>query len=202
MVLSLICGGVAVGMVGMAYAAVPLYRVFCQATGFDGTVRRGEGPIGAALDQKLTVRFDTNVRGLPWAFKPEVSSQEIQIGAPSQAWFKIRNDGDTPITGRAVYNVTPESAATYFIKTECFCFKDQTIPAHTEMRFPVIYYVQPGFVKDRDTKTFQEITLSYTYYPSTKVAQGAAIAPVPAALAKTAAIKPPEALGGTPSRGL
>ena len=197
--LSLVCGGVAVAMVGAAYAAVPFYRAFCQATGFDGTVRRGDGPIGAALDRKLTVRFDTNVRNLPWRFKPEVPSQDIQIGAPSQAWIKIRNDGDVPITGRAVYNVTPESAAAYFIKTECFCFKDQTIPAHTEMRYPVIYYVQPGFVKDRDTRQFQVITLSYTYFPSVKAAQAE---PVPTAPQQTAALKPREALGGTPSRGL
>jgi cytochrome c oxidase assembly protein subunit 11 len=202
LVLSLVCGGVAIGMVGMAYAAVPFYRAFCQATGFDGTVRRGDGPIGAPIDRKLTVRFDTNVRNLPWTFKPEVPSQEIQIGAPSQAWFKIKNNSDVPITGRALYNVTPESAAAYFIKTECFCFKDQTIPAHTEMRFPVIYYVQPGFAKDRDTKLFQEITLSYTYFPSTNVAQPAVAAPAAAPLAKTAAAKAPEALGGTPSRGL
>src|SRR5882757_4643946 len=143
MTLSLICAGVAVAMVGASYAAVPLYRAFCQATGFDGTVRRGAGPIGDPLDHSLTVRFDTNVRGLPWKFRPEVASQQTRIGAPAMAWFKIRNDGETPLTGRAIYNVTPESAAAYFIKTECFCFKDQTIPAHTEMRFPVIYYVQP-----------------------------------------------------------
>jgi cytochrome c oxidase assembly protein subunit 11 len=206
LVLSLVCGGIAVGMVGAAYAAVPFYRAFCQATGFDGTVRRGSGPIGEALDKTLTVRFDTNVRGLPWVFRPEVPSQTIRIGAPSMAWFKIRNDGDVPITGRALYNVTPESAAAYFIKTQCFCFSDQTIPAHTEMRFPVIYYVQPGYVKDRDARVFEEITLSYTYYPSTRNAQAAPqvvpAQPVKGAVTQTAATRPREALGGTPSRGL
>ena len=200
--LSLVCAGVAVGMVGAAYAAVPIYRAFCQATGFDGTARRGAGPIGAASDRSLTVRFDTNVRGLPWNFRPEASSQEVKLGAPAMAWFKIRNNGDKPITGRAIYNVVPESAGAYFIKTECFCFKDQTIPAHTEMRFPVIYYVQPKFADDRSTRIFQEITLSYTYFPSVRSASAAPAAPEPAALARTSAATAPQALGGTATRGL
>jgi cytochrome c oxidase assembly protein subunit 11 len=168
--IGLICGVVALAMVGAAYAAVPLYRAFCQATGFDGTVKRGTEAAdpNAALKRKITVRFDTNVRGLPWVFKPEQTSQEVRIGAPGQAWFKVRNDSDLPLTGRATYNVVPESAGAYFVKTQCFCFSAQTIPAHTEMRFPVIYYVQPGFARDRETNVFQEITLSYTFFPVAK----------------------------------
>jgi len=196
----LICGGVAVAMVGAAYAAVPLYRAFCQATGFDGTVRRGEAPVeAAASDGSVTVRFDTNVRDLPWAFKPEVVSQEVKLGSPGMAWFKIRNDGDEPITGRATYNVVPESTAAYFIKTQCFCFTDQTIPAHTEMRFPVIYYVEPGFATDPNTKVFQEITLSYTFFPVKK--DGAATT-ARASETDTAALKAAAPLGGTAARGL
>jgi cytochrome c oxidase assembly protein subunit 11 len=165
----LICGAVAVGMVGMAYAAVPLYRAFCQATGFDGTVKRGTGdPAEAALKRKVTVRFDTNVRGLPWMFKAEENSQAVRLGAPGQAWFKVRNDSDQPLTGRATFNVVPEAAGAYFVKTQCFCFDAQTIPAHTEMRFPVIYYVQPKFASDRETTGFEEITLSYTFFPVPK----------------------------------
>lgn len=167
--IGLICGVVALGMVGMAYAAVPLYRVFCQATGFDGTVKRGSGdPTEAALQRTVKVRFDTNVRGLPWEFKAEEPSQKLRLGAPGQAWFKVRNDSDQPLVGRATYNVVPESAGAYFVKTQCFCFDAQTIPAHTEMRFPVIYYVQPGFASDRETKGFEEITLSYTFFPVPK----------------------------------
>ncbi|HTI67564.1 MAG TPA: cytochrome c oxidase assembly protein [Caulobacteraceae bacterium] len=166
--IGLICGGVVVVMVGAAYAAVPLYRAFCEATGFDGAVKRGAGPDAAALKRMVTVRFDTNVRGLPWSFKPELSSQDVRIGAPGLAFFKVRNDGDVPMTGRATYNVVPESAGAYFVKTQCFCFSAQTIPAHTEMRFPVIYYVQPGFAQDRETRQFQEITLSYTFFPVPK----------------------------------
>jgi cytochrome c oxidase assembly protein subunit 11 len=185
--IGLICAGVALAMVGAAYAAVPLYRVFCEATGFDGTVRRGAGPTKAALRRTVTVRFDTNVRGLPWDFRPEQVSQEVRIGAPGMAFFKVRNDSDRPLTGRATYNVVPESAGAYFIKTQCFCFDDQTIPAHTEMRFPVIYYVQPKFAEDRETNVFEEITLSYTFFPTAGT---------------QASAKAPEALGGTPKRGL
>jgi cytochrome c oxidase assembly protein subunit 11 len=187
-------------MVGAAYAAVPLYRAFCQATGFDGTTRRGTGEgIGKPIDRILTVRFDTNVRDLPWSFKPEQVSEKVQIGAPAQAWFKIRNDGDVPLTGRALYNVVPESAAAYFVKTQCFCFTDQTIPAHTEMRFPVIYYVEPGFAADRNTEVFQEITLSYTFFPVHKD-EPATTAPAP--VGDTAALKPSQGLGGSQGRGL
>ena len=167
--IGLLCGAVAMAMVGAAYAAVPLYRAFCPVTGCDGTVKRGTGdPLQAALKRTVTVRFDTNVRGLPWAFKPEIGSQDVRIGAPGQAWFKVRNDSDQPMTGRATYNVVPESAGAYFVKTQCFCFEAQTIPAHTEMRFPVIYYVQPGFAQDRETQKFEEITLSYTFFPVPK----------------------------------
>jgi cytochrome c oxidase assembly protein subunit 11 len=165
----LICAAVAVSMVGAAYASVPLYRVFCQVTGFDGTVKRGTGdPAEAAIKRVVTVRFDTNVRGLPWMFKPEEASQAVRLGAPGQAWFKVRNDSDQPMTGRATFNVVPEAAGAYFVKTQCFCFDAQTIPAHTEMRFPVIYYVQPKFADDRETKGFEEITLSYTFFPVPK----------------------------------
>jgi cytochrome c oxidase assembly protein subunit 11 len=166
---------------------VPLYRAFCEATGFDGTVRRGEAPTSPALRRTVTVRFDTNVRGLPWEFRPEEVKQDVRIGAPGMAFFKVRNDSDQPLTGRATYNLVPESAAAYFIKTQCFCFDDQTIPAHTEMRFPVIYYIQPKFAEDRDTRVFEEITLSYTFFPSGKA---------------QASAKPPEGLGGTANRGL
>ena len=162
-----ICAGAAVGMVGLAYASVPLYRTFCQATGFNGTARRGEsGPTGPALDRTLTVRFDTNVRGLPWRFASDQASQTIHVGASSIAYFRVTNTGDAPLVGRASYNVAPEAAAAYFIKTQCFCFSDQTIAPHTTVDWPVVYYVEPAFAKDPDTRGFQEITLSYTFYPA------------------------------------
>jgi cytochrome c oxidase assembly protein subunit 11 len=154
-----------VGMIGAAYAAVPFYRAFCQATGYDGTVRRAERVPKTVLDRKITVRFDANVRDLPWSFKPEQVSQTLRIGAAGLAFFDVTNNGSTPLTGRAAYNVVPESAGAYFLKTQCFCFSDQTLQPGVHMRFPVIYFVEPAFASDPDTKTFQEVTLSYTFFP-------------------------------------
>lgn len=162
-----ICAVAAVGMVGMAYAAVPFYRAFCQATGFDGTPKRAtSGPTGPATDRTIGVRFDTNVRGLPWTLQPEVNSQTIRVGRTQTVNFTIANNGDTPLTGRASYNVSPESAARYFVKLQCFCFSDQTIPAHTAKTFPVIYYVDSGFASDPDTEPLSVLTLSYTMFPA------------------------------------
>ncbi|MGC1301058.1 MAG: cytochrome c oxidase assembly protein [Caulobacteraceae bacterium] len=166
-----ICAAAAVGMVGMAYAAVPFYHAFCQATGFDGTARRVErAPLGV-IDRKVIVRFDANVRGLPWTFTADQAAQTVKLGAPGMAFFTVKNTGDKPLTGRAAYNVLPESAGPYFLKTQCFCFSDQTIqPGQTE-RFPVIYYVEPKFATDINTRTFQEVTLSYTFFPAPDVKQ-------------------------------
>ena len=155
----------AIGMVGMAYAAVPFYRAFCQATGFDGAARRVERAPTQVIDRKITVRFDANVRGLPWRFTPDQTAQTIRLGAPGLAFFTVRNDGRTPLTGRAAYNVVPESAGPYFLKTQCFCFNNQTIEPGQIERFPVIYYVEPKFATDINTKTFDEVTLSYTFFP-------------------------------------
>ena len=126
--LPIACAVGVLGMVGLAYASVPLYRKFCQVTGFNGTVRRAEaGPTGPALDRTLTVRFDTNVRGLPWTFTPDQASQVTHVGGSSLAYFRVTNTSDHALTGRAAYNVAPESAGPYFVKTQCFCFSDQTI---------------------------------------------------------------------------
>ena len=125
--LAVICGLVFAGMVGAAYASVPLYRAFCQLTGFDGTVRKAEAAPDRVLDRKLTIRFDANVRDLPWTFTPNQVSQELKIGDTGLAFYKVTNNGKTPLTGRASYNVIPESAGLYFQKLECFCFTDQTI---------------------------------------------------------------------------
>lgn len=159
------CAVTVAAMVGGAYAAVPFYRAFCEATGWDGTVKRVEKVTAQPIARTIVVRFDTNVRGLPWTFRPEQLSQTIHLGAPGMAFFTVRNDSDKPLTGRASYNVVPESAGAYFVKTQCFCFNAQTVPAHTQVRFPVLYFVQPRFDRDRETRLFQEVTLSYTFFP-------------------------------------
>lgn len=167
LLLPVACALAVAAMVGLAYASVPLYRKFCQATGFNGTARRAEASAaGAALDQTVTVRFDTNVRGLPWTFTSDQRSQLTRIGASTIAYFRVTNTGDTPMVGRASYNVAPEAAGPYFIKTQCFCFSDQTVPAHKTVDFPVVYFVEPAFAKDPDTRAFKEIVLSYTFFPA------------------------------------
>ena len=155
-----------VAMIGAAYASVPLYKAFCQITGFDGTVRKAEVAPDKVLDRKLTIRFDANVRDLPWKFTAEQTSQDIRIGETGLAFFKVTNNGDQPVTGRAIYNVVPESAGAYFQKLECFCFSDQTIAAGETIEFPVVYFVDPKFAEDAETKGKGEVTLSYTFFRS------------------------------------
>ena len=192
---ALICAVTFFGMVGAAYAAVPLYKLFCQATGFDGTVRKAVAKPTKILDRKVTIRFDANLRDLPWEFKTLQASQEVRIGDTGLAFFKVTNPTDKPQTGRALYNVVPESAGPYFQKLECFCFSNQTIQPHQTVEFPVVYFVDPKFADDPETKGKNEITLSYTFFPA--VDDGKA--------GKVAAQTPPrivEPLGGAPSRGL
>lgn len=172
--IALLCGAIFAGMVGAAYASVPLYKAFCQLTGFDGTVRKAEAAPDHVLDRKLTIRFDANVRDLPWTFAPNQVSQEVKIGDTGLAFYKVTNNGKTPLTGRASYNVIPESAGPYFQKLECFCFTDQTIQPGQTVEFPVVYFVDPRFAEDFETRGAQEVTLSYTFFPSTeKKAQAA-----------------------------
>lgn len=168
----MICAIGFVAMIGAAYASVPLYKAFCQITGFDGTVRKAEIAPDKVLDRKLTIRFDANVRELPWKFTAEQTSQDIRIGETGLAFFKVTNNGDRPITGRAIYNVVPEAAGAYFQKLECFCFSDQTIAAGETIEFPVVYFVDPKFAEDFETKGKGEVTLSYTFFPSVEAQRG------------------------------
>lgn len=179
--LALICSGVFVGMVGAAFASVPLYQAFCQVTGFDGTVSRAEAAPTRVVDKTLNVRFDTNVRNLPWTFRSEQVAQTVKIGETGLAFFDVTNNGDAPITGRAVYNVVPESAGPYFRKLECFCFSDQTIAPGETLKFPMVYFVDPEYAEDFETKNKPEITLSYTFYPADEDTQPQQSAQAPAA---------------------
>jgi cytochrome c oxidase assembly protein subunit 11 len=154
------------GMVGAAYAAVPLYKAFCEATGYDGTVRRASKAPDQVLDQKILIHFDTNVRDLPWDFSAEQRTQPLKIGETKVAIFKVTNHSNKPVTGRAVFNVVPEQAAVYFHKLSCFCFSDQTIAAGQTVEMPVLYFVDPKYATDFETRTQREVTLSYTFYPA------------------------------------
>lgn len=171
-----ICAVVFFSMVGAAFAAVPLYRMFCQATGFDGTVRRAQTRPGVVLEKTVTIRFDANVRDIPWDFGPDQRTQKLKIGDTGLAFYHVTNRSDHAITGHALYNVLPEGAGAYFQKLECFCFKDQTLQPGQSADFPVVYFVDPRFATDPETKETGEITLSYTFYQAAKPLAAAAAA--------------------------
>lgn len=171
--IAVICGGIFVAMVGVAFAAVPLYHAFCQATGFAGTVRRVSYAPTQVSNRTVLVGFDTNVRGLDWSFTPKEPSQTVRLGDSKLAFFVVTNNSDQPLTGRAAYNVTPESAGPYFSKLECFCFQNETVQPHQTVAFPVVYFVDPRFGTNDDTRDIREITLSYTFYPVKALANAA-----------------------------
>lgn len=164
----LLAGGLALAMLGLGFAAVPLYRLFCQVTGFDGTTRRVTEAQAAefkATGEDLSVRFDGNVeRGLPWSFRPEQITQQVVLGGRKMAIYLARNDSDKPVTGRATFNVEPEAAGKYFNKVQCFCFTEQTLQPHQEVRMPVVFFVDPKIKNDPDARDVEQITLSYTFH--------------------------------------
>lgn len=160
---ALISAVVVFGMTGAAFAAVPLYRTFCQLTGFDGTVRKAEAAPTLVLDKTLVIRFDANVRGVPWDFAPDQTTQTIRIGKTGLAFFHVKNKSDQPVTAHAAYNVAPESSAKYFEKLQCFCFTDQTLQPGESREMPVVFRVSAEMPKDLTT-----ISLSYTFFEARK----------------------------------
>jgi cytochrome c oxidase assembly protein subunit 11 len=166
-VVALSCVGIVAAMVGLSFASVPLYRLFCQATGYGGVPQRAERAPSEVLDRTIRVRFDGNVDGaLPWTFAPDQRGMDVKIGEVALAFFKATNNTSAPISGRAVFNVAPELAGRYFTKIECFCFKKQTLAANQSVEMPVTFFVDPKIVEDEDTKNITDITLSYTFYRS------------------------------------
>ena len=156
------------GMLALAFASVPLYRAFCQLTGFDGTPLRAEKAPGAVAGE-IGVRFDANINsGLPWKFEPVQETVRIAPGARTQILYRATNLTARTTTGQAVFNVTPETAGQYFSKIECFCFTEQTLKPGQSVDMPVVFFVDPKIREDADTKNIDEITLSYTFYPVEK----------------------------------
>jgi cytochrome c oxidase assembly protein subunit 11 len=159
-------------MVGLAFASVPLYRMFCQLTGFDGTPLRADRAPGAIAGE-VGVRFDANVHpGLPWRFEPEQKTVRVAPGAQTKIFYRAQNLSARTITGQAAFNVSPDQVGKYFKKIQCFCFTEQTLKPGQTVDMPVVFFVDPAFAKDPDTKGIDEITLSYTFYPVETVTAG------------------------------
>jgi len=155
----------ALAMLGMAYAAVPLYDWFCRVTGFGGVTQVAEAGSDTVLDRTVKVRFDANTdRDFPWEFRPEDTVREIRIGETGLAFYTAHNPTDRPVTGRASYNVAPFSMGGYFVKIDCFCFQKQTLQPGETVRMPVTFYVDPAMVEDAETKGVHSVTLSYTFH--------------------------------------
>jgi cytochrome c oxidase assembly protein subunit 11 len=163
--LGLTLASVIVGMVGLAFASVPLYRAFCALTGYAGTPRIGASAAPGATHQLITVRFNANTHpNLPWDFHPTQEQVRLPLGEEQLAYYTAHNAAGTPITGVALYNVTPETAGKYFHKTACFCFNQQTLAAGEQMQFPLSFWVDPAIAADPDTADIHTITLSYTFF--------------------------------------
>ena len=163
----------ALAMLGLGYAAVPLYDLFCRVTGFGGTTQRASEAdadlaarfAASAGAPTVSIRFDSSTaREMPWTFKPEQTVDTVQYGQRDMAFYTARNNSDEPITGMASYNVEPEQAGRYFNKIQCFCFTEQTLQPGQEVRMPVLFYVDPAALDDPNMKGVEQITLSYTFH--------------------------------------
>ena len=170
----------AAAMLGMGYAAVPLYDLFCRVTGFGGTTQRAseaDADIASRLaasagGKTMSIRFDASTaRDLPWAFRPEQATDTVQIGQRDLAFYTARNDTNETITGTATFNVEPEQAGKYFNKIQCFCFTEQVLKPGQEVRMPVLYYVDPAMLEDAKADGIEQITLSYTFHRALDTAQ-------------------------------
>lgn len=160
------------GMIGLSYAAVPLYQLFCQVTGFGGTIQRADNPSNVVLDKKIRIRFDANIsKDLDWNFRPAQYTTEVKLGENTLAFYQATNTGDKPLSGEATFKVLPEVVGGYFYKVECFCFTEQKLDPNQSVDMPVSFFIDPEILKDEDTKHIQEITLSYTFFPLEKTAQ-------------------------------
>ncbi|HYG48191.1 MAG TPA: cytochrome c oxidase assembly protein [Allosphingosinicella sp.] len=160
-------------MTGLAFASVPLYRLFCQVTGIGGTTQRAAEAPGPVAGKEMAIRFDANISSaLPWRFRPEKPREIVTIGERDMAFYTARNLSARPVKGTATFNVTPVQAGKYFSKIQCFCFNEQVLKPGEEVRMPVVFFVDPAILEDPDAKGISEITLSYTFYPVDSGAEG------------------------------
>ena len=158
--------GIVAGMLAMTYAAVPLYRVFCQVTGFGGTTQVAKQAPNEVLDRIVTVRFNADLApGMAWTFEPAQRDMTVKVGETGLAYYRAHNLTDRPIVGMATFNVTPDKAGQYFNKIACFCFDQQRLEPGQSIDMPVTFFVDPSMAKDRGMDDVYYITLSYTFFP-------------------------------------
>ena len=167
LLVAFVCGGVVATMVGVSFAAVPLYSWFCRTTGFGGTTQVAKSaPANEMAGRTITVRFDSNVApGLPWAFAPERRTIDVHLGEVATVYYRVTNEAARVTAGQAGYNVTPPTAGIYFEKINCFCFSRQTMKPGERRDMAVVFYVDPRLAKDSEQDALTDITLSYTFYP-------------------------------------
>lgn len=181
------------GMIGLSFASVPLYRLFCQVTGYDGTPRIAVGGASTgAVASTIRVTFDANTgRDLPWRFAPDQRERRLHLGEEVIATYTATNLSQKAVTGSAVFNVTPEKVAIYFNKIECFCFTEQVLQPGQEVSMPVLFYIDPAILDDPDARDVKAITLSYTFYPAANNAAAPGAAPAGSAQARLGGVKAP-----------
>jgi cytochrome c oxidase assembly protein subunit 11 len=164
-----LAGSAALAMVGLAYASVPLYSMFCKVTGFGGTTQRADAAPETATGKFITIRFDANTAGsLGWNFHPVQSVMKVRIGEQNMAHYSATNTAGRVTTGSAIFNVSPAEAGAYFNKVQCFCFTEQTLKSGESADLPVDFFVDPAILDDPDSRSISEITLSYTFFPVDK----------------------------------
>jgi cytochrome c oxidase assembly protein subunit 11 len=154
------------GMLGLGFAADPLYDTFCKVTGFGGTTRIATAAPDKMIDQAVTVRFDANVADTPLQFRPLQTEQDLNLGQHGLAFYEVTNPTDQEIRVIASYNVTPHYAGPYFNKLECFCFEERVIAPGETKKLPIVYFVSADMIEDRVAKSLETITLSYTFFDS------------------------------------
>lgn len=158
---------VVAGMVGLAFASVPLYRLFCAVTGYGGTTMVSAKAPDAVLERQVTVRFTTSTsRNMNWDFRAERHQETLKLGQQGLIAFVAKNKDKTPTAGTALYNVTPAKVGKYFQKIQCFCFDEQVLKPGEEMQMPVLYFIDPKLNDDPDMEDVKTITLSYTFFPA------------------------------------
>ena len=183
-----VLAGVVVGMVGLAYASVPLYELFCRVTGFGGTTQVATGESDRVLDRRMTVRFDANVNPeLSWKFVPAQRSMSLQVGETGLAFYRATNTGTETVVGTATFNVTPDKAGLYFDKIDCFCFTEQVLRPGETVDMPVSFYLDPDLADDRKMDGLTTVTLSYTFFRAPDQTRAQQLAEMPAAADDAAA---------------